>query len=225
MSSWNTYLYGNGEAGASKSVDLLSQLSQRIGMLKNLSKYMIPIQLNSLINGLFTSKLLYCLPLYCNVWGIPSMDDTNRRFSAFTREDMRRLQVLQSRVLRLKCQNHDINTPTVELVKSSGDLSINQLGAFYTILQVFKTIHSGQPKYLAKKLNIRRPNPSHIFLQRQSNTIHVKNNLSLSRSGFVYRGAQLWNLLPLDLRASTDLGAFKRELRSWISSTVPVKPR
>ena len=60
MSSWNTYLYGNGEAGASKSVDLLSQLSQRIGMLKNLSKYMIPIQLNSLINGLFTSKLLYC---------------------------------------------------------------------------------------------------------------------------------------------------------------------
>ena len=82
------------------------------------------------------------------------MDVTNRRFSAFTREDMRRLQVLQNRVLRLKCQNHDINTPTVELVKSSGDLSINQLGAFYTILQVFKTIHSGQPKYVAKELNI-----------------------------------------------------------------------
>ena len=221
--SWNAFLYGNGVAG--KSGGLLSQLSQRIGMLKIISKYMNPVQLNSVINGLFTSKLLYCLPLYCNVWGTQSMDDTARRFSAFTKEDMRRLQVLQNRVLRLKSQNHDMNTPTAELVQSSGDLSVNQLGAFYTVLQVFKIINSGLPKYLSEKLIIRRPNMSHIFPQRQLNTIQVKNNLSLSRSGFLYRGAQLWNSLPLELRALTDLGAFKHELRSWVSSTVPVKPR
>ena len=45
--SWNTYLYRNRETGASKIVGLLSQLSQSIGMLKNLSKYMNPIQMNS----------------------------------------------------------------------------------------------------------------------------------------------------------------------------------
>ena len=186
---------------------------------------MNPTQLNSVINGLFTSKLLYCLPLYCNVWGISDMDDTDRRSSAFTKEDMRRMQVLQNRVLRLKCRNYEMNTPTTELIQSCGDLSVNQLGAFYTVLQVFKTIYSGQPRYLAEKFKLRRPDDSSIFPQRHVNTIQVKKNLSLSRSGFIYRGAQLWNSLPPDIRTQTDFTVFKCELRRWVSSTVSVKPR
>ena len=225
--SWNTFLYGNKETGSNKTIGLLSQLSQRIGMLKNISKYMNRTQLNSVINGLFTSKPLYCLPLFCNVWGISDMDDTDRRFSAFTKEDMRRLQVLQNRVLRLKCHNHnlDINTPTTYLLQLCGDLSVNQLGAYYTILQVFKTIHSGQPKYLAERLKLRKQDEESIFPRRHDNTLQIRGQLSISRSGFLYRGAQLWNALPQDIRRINKLNVFRRELRSWVSLRVPVKPR
>ena len=148
--SWGAYLYGE-KAEGNKTEGLLSQLSKRVGMIKLVSKYMDGRQLNSVIDGLFTSKLLYCLPLYSNVWSMRNMDDTERKFSAFTKEDIRRLQVLQNRVLRIKCQNYNLNTPTADLVKSCGDLSVHQLGVFHTLLQVFKIINSGQPVYLAEK--------------------------------------------------------------------------
>ena len=222
--SWNSLLYGNKETGAGKIVGLLAKLSQRIGLLKSLCGYMSPSQLNSIINGLFTSKLLYCLPLYCNVWGDFDLDDTARRFTVFTKEDMRRLQVLQNRVLRIKCKNYDLNTPTLELVKSCGDLSVHQLGAYYTVLQVYKTITNHQPKYLSDKLILRKPIENIIFPQRHVNTIKVRGNLTLSRSGFLYRGAQLWNSLPLELRTCSDLKIFRKKLRTWISVAIPVKP-
>ena len=152
------------------------------------------------------------------------MDDTVRRSSSFTKEDMRRLQVLQNRVLRLKCRNNDLNTPTVELLKACGDLSVHQLGAYYTVLQVCKIINSGQPRDLADKLLLRNPTEDVIFPQKHVNTITVRGHLTLSRCGFLYRGAQLWNSLPLDLRACSDLKTFRKELRTWISITVPAKP-
>ena len=137
------------------------------------------------------------------------MDDTERKFSAFTKEDIRRLQVLQNRVLRIKCQNYNLNTPTADLVKSCGDLSVHQLGVFHTLLQVFKIINSGQPVYLAEKLLLRRPNEDYVFPQRQANTLTVRGNLTLSRSGFLNRGARLWNLLPLEMRQQSQLKLFR----------------
>ena len=224
--SWNVFLYGSkNDAGTYRSEGLMSQLSKRIGMIKAVSKYMNRSQLNSVINGLFVSKLLYCLPLFVNAWGIASLDETYRRCSTFAKEDMRRLQVLQNKVLRIKCQNYDINTPTVDLLNSCGDMSVHQLGVFHTLLQVFNIVHSGQPEYLAKKLQLRKPKDEYVFPQRQINTIDVRGYLTLSRSGFVYRGAQLWNSLPTDMRQQSEYKAFKIELRQWVNINVPVKPQ
>ena len=61
--SWNSLLYGN--------KGLLGQLSQRIGMIKQLSKYMSSNQLSSVIDGLFTSKLLYFVCLFSQMcWAL-----------------------------------------------------------------------------------------------------------------------------------------------------------
>ena len=147
------------------------------------------------------------------------MDETSRRSSTFTKEDMRRLQVLQNRVLRIKCHNYDMNTPTVDLLKSCGDLSVHQLGVFHTLLLVFNIVHSGQPEYLVKKLKLRRPEDDYVFPQRQVNTIYVRGDLSLSRSEFIHRGARLWNM-----RQHSELKAFRIELRKWIVVNVPAKP-
>ena len=213
--SWNAYLYGTKDE-LGKTSGLLNQLSKRIGMVKSISWYLNSNRLNSIINGLFTSKLLYCLPLFSNVWGTFDMDDTNRRYSALTKEDMRRLQVLQNRVLRIKCKKYDLNTPTVTLLKSCDDLSVHQLGAFHTVLQVFKIIQSKQPSYLAEFLKARKADDGNIFPLRHENTIQVRRNLSLSRSGFLYRGAQLWNLLPMDVRKCQELNTFRKELRKCV---------
>ena len=152
------------------------------------------------------------------------MDETKRKFSALTKEDAWKLQVLQNKVLRLKSGNYDLNVPTSVLLEATGDLSVQQLGAFHTTLTVFKIIQSREPAYLAEKLTLRKAENNGIFPPRHLNTIQVHCDLTISRSGFLYRGARIWNQLPSEMRQETRLAAFKVQLRKWIISNVPVKP-
>ena len=46
---------------------LLPQLSQRVGLLKRLVKIVPRKKFNMLSNGIFNSKLLYCLQVFSNV--------------------------------------------------------------------------------------------------------------------------------------------------------------
>ena len=116
------------------------------------------------------------------------------------------------------------NTSCKELIKQSGDLSIHQLTAYHTILQVHKTTQTNKPDYLSKKLVLRKPDGVNIFPIRNINTIHVNRNLTVSRSGFIYRGASLWNKLPVELRSSNKLEAFRKGAKKWIMENVAVKP-
>ena len=59
---------------------------------------------------------------------------------------------------------------------------------------------------------------------RQLNSIQVYAKLSISRNGFSYRSAKLWNGLPEHLRKLTCMKKFKIEVKDWVRSFVPVKP-
>ena len=99
------------------------------------------------VNGLFYSKLSYCLPLFCNTWGLEKYKNTGTRFTCFTKEDNRSLQVLQNQVVRLTVKGSGYNREkekysmsTEEIFKESGDLSVHELGAFHTISMTKKII-------------------------------------------------------------------------------------
>ena len=83
--TFRSYLYGNKLAGKDNITGLIPKLSQRVGMLTMLNKYLSRKQFKAVCDGLFTSCLLYCLPLYSNVWGIDTMDDTDRRSPTFSK--------------------------------------------------------------------------------------------------------------------------------------------
>ena len=83
--------------------------------------------------GLFYSKLNYCLPLFCNTWGLEKYKDKGTRFTCFTKE------VLQNKVVRLTVpgsgynrEKKKFNMSTEELYNKSGELSVHQLGAYHT---------------------------------------------------------------------------------------------
>ena len=100
------------------------------------------------------------------------------------------------------------NTSCKDLIKDSGDFSINQLIAYPTLLQVHKSTQSNKPDYFAKKLALRKPDGENIFPIRQISTIRVNSNLTVCRSGFFYRGARLWSSLPVELRSCEKLEHF-----------------
>ena len=222
--TWNTHLYGNKLQGKDKLVGLVPQLSQRVGVIKKLSKVLSKKQLQNTCSGIFTSKLLYGLPLFSNTWGIPDLDDSNRRYSAFTKEDCRRLQVLQNKVQRIITRNYDLNVATDVLLGETKDLSVNQLGAFHSVMTAYKAIRSEKPRYLADKLKLRLPLPNTAFPHRQLNTIKTNCSLTISRSGFIHRASTIWNQLPGTLRSELQPRRFRNGLREWILTNVPRKP-
>ena len=80
--NWSNYVRGSD----SKS-GLIAQLSKRIGLLKRVVKVMPTARFRQVANGLFHSKLVYCLHVFGNVWGLADQDDQNRKCSTFTKSD------------------------------------------------------------------------------------------------------------------------------------------
>ena len=84
-----------------------------------------------------------------------------------------------------------------------------------TLLQVYRVRCSGEPKYLFNLLgkdtrNGRIPTPF--------------PNLLVVRDSFTYRGAQLWNSLPVGIRNTKKISSFKRIVKKWIRENVPRFP-
>ena len=153
--------------------------------------------------------------------------ETGTRFSTFTKEDNRRLQVLQNQVERLTVmgsgynrERKQFNMSTEELLKTSGRLSIHQLGAYHTVTMAKKIILSQKPIYLAAKLQ-----PLPLREASLESRINLEQfSLGISREGFVYRGAKLYNQLPLSLKLESNIKYLKKEAKEWIRKTVALKP-
>ena len=109
-------------------------------------------------------------------------------------------------------------------MKASGELSIHQLIAYHTPLTVHKIKTSGKPEYLYRRLQFTQVNENFVHPTRQLNKIYVKQNLNLSRGGFVYRGGLIWNHLPENLRCERKLGRFKARVKAWVKQNVKIKP-
>ena len=170
-------------------------------------------------HGLFTSTLSYCLPVFGNVW----FQGEDIRSKSFTKEDCRKIQVLQNKLARLKTRLPR-STPTETLLQQSNDLSIHQLIALHSLLLTYKIIKSNRPYYIAKKLKLRVPTEDQVFPQRQAYTLPMSGSLSTTRSGFCYRAAKLFNSLPLNLRKCCSEKTFKTEVEKWAKENIKIKP-
>ena len=219
--TWSNYLHGEQWRVSGNKSGLISQLSQRVGLLSQISKFMSRSKIRLISNGLFYSKLLYCLQVYSHVWGLRTFDTEDRRFNAFTKDDNKKLQILQNKVLRL-ISGLPLRTPTATLLENTGGLSVQQLTAFMTLVTAKKAIISGQPGYLAEKLSL-----DHSVSKprtRQYDMLSIKSHLSLGRSGFFCQSSTLLNQLPRDLRNCEDIRLFKQDVKKWIRQNIQVRP-
>ena len=224
--SWKAYLYGETWRIPEKDnlPGLLPQLSQRVGMLRKLSNLVPKPRFKMLCQGIFDSKVLYCLQVFGNVWGF-GYDETERRYSGFTREDSRKLQVIQNKVCRMKTGlGYEVSSKS--LLQADDDLSIHQLIAYHTLVTVHKIKGSQKPRYIDERLPFRPSNDDDDEEpHRNSKKIYVGNQeLNMSRAGFVYRGGHLWNQLPTTMRTLSTTVQFKQQVRGWVKQNVTIKP-
>ena len=223
--TWHEHLYGEDwRTDGDNSPGLIPQLSQRLGILKKLSKYTSKNKLKMLSEGIFYSKLSYCLPLYTTTWGLDNYLEGTQRFSSFTKEDNRKIQVIQNQVCRLLLDWKDRerisyfkqNLSTKDLMLTTGNLSVHQLGAQRTLVMIKKILLSRKPDYIASRLHL-NPRAGHAILPMAA-------SLNLTRSSFIYRGIKLFNLLPESIQRLEKIGSFKSQSKAWVTENIAVKP-
>ena len=186
-----------------------------------MSKYMKKENLKYFADGMFYSKLIYCLPLFGNVIGLEEYKEDNSRHQSFTAKDNQKLQVLQNKLCRLLLRAR-YDTPTETLLNQTNSLSVQQMIGYHTALLAHKIVKAGKPSYLNEKLKKR--NISTALRESQGSFVQRKTKLAITREGFVYRGVALLNKLSEGLRNEEKIERFKSGLRKWVVQHIPVKP-
>ena len=145
--TWKEHLYGDNE-----NEGLITQLKKRVGTLKRLAKYMNKSRLSMLSEGIFYSKLVYCLAVIGNVSGMFNYRE-GTRMAGMTADDINKLQVIQNSLNRLLTGARK-GTPTKDLLERTDRMSIMQMVAYHTLTIVHKVIQTGKPEYIANKLEV-----------------------------------------------------------------------
>ena len=133
--TWKEHLYSDNE-----NEGLITQLKKRVGTLKRLAKYMNKSRLSMLSEGIFYSKLVYCLAVIGNVSGMLNYRE-GTRMAGMTADDINKLQVIQNSLNRLLTGARK-GTPTKDLLERTDRMSIMQMVAYHTLTVVHKVIQT-----------------------------------------------------------------------------------
>ena len=141
---------------------------------------------------------------------------------SFTIGDNNKLQSLQNQVNRLLVDTDPL-TSTEDLLRLTDSLSVHQLISYQTAVMTHKIVKSGKPGYIADKIKPRQLNRR---LRGGAGLLNIpKYRLSLSREGFIYRGATLFNQLDENIREEKNTNHFKKITKAWIKENILVEPK
>ena len=114
----------------------------------------------------------------------------------------------------------DIFTSQRVLLLQCGWMSVKQLAAYHSLVQVYKTKHEKKPVFLSKSI-------SKSFLQntRAASTgalvDNQKTKSDISKYSFISISTKLWNQLPPQIRQAENLRNFKFKLKELIKLNIP----
>ena len=220
----NTATFRHHLHGDDDNPGLIKELSTRVGMLKKIKRFLPAPKLGMVMDGLFGSKLAYGITVWGRVWNIPGNTDDEVRSPSLTKDDMKRLQVLQNKCLRI-LTNSDYKTPTLNLLEKTNKLSVHQQIAYQTLSQVYSVRATKFPAYHYRRLFMKKDDMSIGTRSNDEYRINRVNfNLSLCRSNFFYQSSRLWSSLPLNIKAMRSKLSFKKKCKSWVKKKIMIKP-
>ena len=169
---------------------LISKLRSRLTGLEHL-RQVIPYRVRkNVTQGIFTSMLVYCLPV----------------FGGLDKYEIESLQVMQNKAARLVTHS-PLRAHRRDIFNQIGWLTVNQLIFFHSALTVYRIRKSREPEYLNNLLS--RDNA-------RGNMVVDNTKLSLAKNSFSYRSSSQWNKIPTSIRNNPKISFFKKNLKDWI---------
>ena len=173
---------------------LLAKLKKRLTGLAHL-RNILPYNLRKRVTeGIFTSVMVYCLPL----------------FGGCDKFELEALQIMQNKAARLVTHAYQ-GTSRREMFSQLDWLTVHQLVFYHSALSTFRIRSSTEPEYL-----------NHIMSKdnRAQRIIIPNTDLTLAKNSYCYSGASQWNSLPENIRTMKKIGHFKSLLKKWIKQNV-----
>ena len=220
--TWKNHLFGNEE-----ELGLIKNLSKRIGMLRKLRKYLPNEKFKQTVSAIFSSKLCYCITVWGGVWNLPGdLSDQSRRNMSISKDEMRKLQVMQNKCLRM-ITNLDRSTPTATLLQKTGFLSVHQTVAHQSAVQVFNVLKHQAPAHHYQRLF-----PHLVHGQGENMEMRSVTNLNtrvefsgaLGRSSFFFQSSKIWNALPMSMKTAGTTQSFKTMCKKWTRENITIRP-
>ena len=156
-----------------------------------------------LVHAFITSRVDYCIS---HLYGLPNYQ-------------LHKLQRVLNASARLVC-----NVPRFchisPLLRGLHWLPVKARIEFKILLITFKAIHGLAPKYLCDLLTFK----SSLYNLRSSGSILLSmpavRSKTLGDRAFMVAAPRLWNSLPKELRAITNVNSFKAYIKTYLSRTV-----
>ena len=166
--------------------------------------------------GIFYSKIKYCMQVYGNVFNLERYKETGSRYSSFTVSANNDLQILQNKLNRIIINSRGTRAmSTRELCEMTKTLSVLQMIAVSTLSTALKILRTGKPSYLFSKFG----------MNDRKTALVQKTRKCLSSEGFVSRAVSLVNRMGISILDEGSGRVEKGRIQEWVLANINVKPK
>ena len=172
---------------------ICKEASKRLNALRRIFKYLTKTQRSTLINSFFYSHFNYC-PL---VW----------MFSG--KESNTKIEKLRKRALQII--HDDFSSPYETLLLNDNSTTFHKQNLQFLMTEIFKTINNENPPFI-KELFVMEDS---VYNLRCMLRLKVPRGLTTKNGSetLSFRGRQMWNSLPNNLKELNSVAAFKRAIK------------
>ena len=108
-------------------------------------------------------------------------------------------------------------TPSEQLFKELNWLPFPKRVQYHTCLMVYKSITGQAPEYISSMLTYVSEHHERQTRLTVLDLLHIpRSHSAYFDRAFSVQGPKLWNSLPADIRNSTSINRFKRELKRYL---------
>lgn len=193
--------------------ELAKTIGQRVFIIRRLKETLPVTHLIKVGEALINSKIRYGIAVYGSI--------------QLTEEEpktwpMKRLQVLQNNLMRIVLGKKKSDCVSVRfLLQQTGYLSINQLSTYHTLQEMFCILNTNSVPSIKEEF-IKVDNVVHNTRLGEKDLLKLPMAKKKRNGGFIHKGVKIWNALPLVIRQAPSKNRFSEEVKSWITSNIPI---
>ena len=184
---------------------LCRKAGQKVSALARLKNYLTTDQRNLLLNSVIKSQFTYCTYLLF----------TSRYLN-------NALNNVHERAPRLIYNDHEKSFHGI--LKENNLKTIHQKNIEFLTIEIYK-FQNGLSPPIMNDIFFSRQNIYNFrkFQDQELSTSNVNSTMNFGTETISYRGPQLWNLIPDNLKSEPTLELFKKKIRKWECEPCPCR--